>query len=87
MECKDCVAGQTEAREKLYSAIAELVYCDVDGINELLCGLTGNHNPGNIIRFDVLDRHNAARKIIEAAGLDPAVWGLCKTCGGTGVME
>ena len=39
------------------------------------------------IGHDSTDSWHAELKLIEAAGLDPDVWGLCPTCGGTGSVE
>lgn len=51
---------------------------------ELSTGLSGRA-PDRFIGHDALDRYSAARKIIEAAGLDPETWGICSSCEGGGV--
>jgi hypothetical protein len=49
---------------------------------ELTTGLTGR--APRITGHDASDRWEATRSIIGAAGLDPATWGICPTCGGLG---
>jgi len=51
-------------------------------IAELTAGLAGRQ-PGPL-GHDASDRWQATRTIIGAAGLDPATWGICPTCGGLG---
>jgi hypothetical protein len=52
---------------------------------ELTSGLSrpiGRERPWG---HDSLDRYLAVEKIIWAAGLDPAAWGLCQACQGSGI--
>lgn len=48
-------------------------------------GLAGR--AAGFIGHDALDRFRATDKLIEAAGLDPEVWGVCPTCKGHGSVE
>lgn len=48
-------------------------------------GLAGR--AGGFGGHDAIDRWNALEKIIEAAGLDPRVWGICARCEGHGDVE
>jgi hypothetical protein len=50
---------------------------------ELSTGLAGR-GP-DFMGHDSCDRWAATHKIIEAAGLDPKKWGVCKTCGGDAI--
>lgn len=50
---------------------------------ELSEGLAGR--PCDFMGHDAIDRWNATKAIIEAAGLDPEEWGICDTCGGNAI--
>ena len=52
-------------------------------IHELAVGLEG-HESG---MFGFGQASGTYRKIVEAAGLDPAVWGICPACRGEGSIE
>lgn len=54
-------------------------------IAEFAIGLAGRGEPGRF--HDSIDNWNATDKLIEAAGLDPEVWGKCQSCGGHGTTE
>jgi hypothetical protein len=41
----------------------------------------------SFIGHDAIDNWTAYRKIVEAAGFDPKVWGICKTCKGEGMIK
>lgn len=49
---------------------------------ELSTGLA-SRGPG-FLGHDAIDRWSATKKIIEAAGLDPDTWAVCRNCGGKG---
>jgi len=50
-------------------------------MSELTSGLGGRELDGH---HDGSDTYVATKKIIEAAGLDPALWGVCVECKGEG---
>lgn len=54
-------------------------------IREFGTGLAGRE--ASFIGHDAIDNWHATDKLIEAAGLDPKVWGHCPTCEGTGYIE
>jgi hypothetical protein len=54
-------------------------------IAEFSIGLAGRGEPGRW--HDSIDNWRATEKLIEAAGLDPKVWGVCRTCNGAGGIE
>ncbi|MBG0818344.1 hypothetical protein [Planomonospora sp. ID82291] len=56
-----------------------------DDIEELTVGLAGR--PPRDGMHDGLDRWNATKAIITAAGLDPQTWGVCARCSGEGRIE
>lgn len=47
-------------------------------------GLAGRP-PRAPLGHDSVDEWEATKKIVQAAGLDPATWGICQTCKGSGV--
>lgn len=50
---------------------------------ELTVGLAGRDS--GPFGHDSCDNWSAEKKIIQAAGLDPDVWGICRTCGGEAI--
>jgi hypothetical protein len=54
-------------------------------IAEFAIGLAGRGEPGRF--HDAIDNWRATDRLIEAAGLDPKVWGICPTCSGHGYTE
>jgi hypothetical protein len=54
-------------------------------IAEFCVGLAGRGEPGRF--HDAIDGWRATDKLIEAAGLDPKVWGICQTCKGAGSID
>lgn len=54
-------------------------------IEALGTGLSGRAS--SFLGHDAIDRFHATKKIAEAAGLDPEVWGICQTCQGHGAVE
>jgi hypothetical protein len=50
------------------------------GMAELTTGLAGR--PPSGMGHDAIDRWNSTDKIVRAAGLDPATWGICPACKG-----
>lgn len=48
-------------------------------------GLAGR--AASFMGHDSIDNWVATKKVIEAAGLDPEVWGICQTCEGHGSTE
>lgn len=52
---------------------------------EFGAGLAGRS--GDMGGHDALDRWEATKKLIGAAGLDPEAWGICQACGGHGTLE
>lgn len=54
-------------------------------IADFSIGLAGRGEPGRF--HDAIDNWHATDKLIEAAGLDPKVWGICAPCGGHGSTE
>lgn len=53
----------------------------------LVSGLTGESETALLHPMHGTDGYRIALKVIEAAGLDPDVWGLCAACGGRGCVE
>lgn len=53
---------------------------------ELTGGLAGRPYRGPF-GHDAIDQWSACQKIVEAAGLDPKVWGICPTCHGHAKIE
>lgn len=84
-KCDACNHGETEAREKLGSIIAELIHSKVKGIEEVTFPLA-DKKPEEVSPFglDALDRHHILLKILKLAGL-PKKWGYCPVCKGEGV--
>lgn len=54
-------------------------------IHELGTGLAGRES--GFLGHDSIDSFVATEKIVEAAGLDPKVWGICTECKGDGWIE
>lgn len=54
-------------------------------IREVGRGLAGRES--SFLGHDSIDGYVAYKKIIEAAGLDPEVWGICTTCSGHGSID
>lgn len=53
-------------------------------IREFVSGLAGRED---MFGHDVSDRRRATKRLIEAAGLDPEMWGVCPKCEGHGSVE
>lgn len=81
-KCPDCETGYTEDREKLSEYVRELMFHS--GLDEITGGLAGRP-PRQPFGHDAIDDWAADKKIIEAAGLNPDKWGICKTCGGEAI--
>lgn len=58
-----------------------------EDILDLLAGLTGRDKGDLLSPLRGGDGYRIARKIIEAAGLDPETWGVCQACKGHGSIE
>jgi hypothetical protein len=56
-------------------------------IIDLLAGLTGEDKTRFMRPLRGGDGYRIAMKIVEAAGLDPKVWGICPTCKGHASIE
>lgn len=54
-------------------------------IREFGSGLAGRE--ASWLGHDAIDNWHATDAVIRAAGLDPKVWGLCRTCEGNGSIE
>ncbi|WP_145503110.1 hypothetical protein [Streptomyces sp. CFMR 7] len=58
-----------------------------EDILELLAGLAGESKDRFLNPLRGGDGYRIARKIVEAAGLDPKTWGVCPACKGHGSIE
>lgn len=82
-KCSVCDGrGYTEARQKLDEIIDYLVYCKIEGMQELLLGLA-QMKPEDLspIGFAGNDRYKITLRILRLAGLSKK-WGWCPTCKG-----
>jgi hypothetical protein len=81
-ECAACNgASYTRAGLALERRMAELMH-DADLIGPLTIGLAGRAPCA--FGHDCIDRHNAIKKILVAAGLEDD-WNVCKPCHGSGI--
>lgn len=86
-KCPDCENGYTKAAEVLRYSLAKLMWLrevkTSSELRELTSGLAGRQP--SIIGHDSCDLWSATKKVIQAAGLDPTVWGICTTCKGEAI--
>lgn len=80
------IAGDSAERGELHPWLEMFPYSPDDppgeDMVELADGLAGRSS--TVLGHDAIDRGQAARKIIEAAGLEPDTWGRCENCDGRG---
>lgn len=83
------MAGEASIEDRpLHPWLRSLALAPNDRPNAEMAALTGGlagRPPRNPLGHDALDRWEAQKKLITAAGLDPKIWGICPICRGSGV--